>query len=155
MHATPEKAKAINNVHREGGMSSKTSRQMEGIARFVSSKMSTRPEVFSMKVELVVVGLHDIVRQVNQELRKATLRSGIVAKDRGEGSIAEGLWKALSKGFAGTGVITEATLLLEYSFRVYFRVTYRRKQRTTCFSRRTVCCSTSWLTMLLRTVPTA
>lgn len=61
MHATPEKAKAINNVHGEGGMSSETSRQMESIARFVNSKMSTRPEMFSMKVELVVVGLHDIV----------------------------------------------------------------------------------------------
>jgi hypothetical protein len=42
-------------------MSSEMSRQMEGIARFVNSRINTRPEMFSMKVELVVVGLHDIV----------------------------------------------------------------------------------------------
>jgi len=61
MHATPEKAKAIINVQGEGGMGSKMSRQMEGIARFVSSKMSTGLEMFSVEVELVVVGLYDIV----------------------------------------------------------------------------------------------
>jgi hypothetical protein len=61
MHATPEKAKAIINVQGEGRMGSKMNRRMEGIARFVNSKMSTGLEIFSMKVELVVVGLYDIV----------------------------------------------------------------------------------------------
>jgi hypothetical protein len=57
--------------------------------------------------------LNDVIGEVDQELSKATLRSGIVAEYGGERGIAEGFREALTEGFAGASVIAKSVLLLE------------------------------------------
>lgn len=92
---------------------------------------------------LVVCGINDIVGKVDQELRKATLRSSIVSQNGGEGGIAEGLGEALAERLTSAGIVAQAVYQLDEDAEMHIKVAYRRKQRTTCFSKRTVCCSTS------------
>lgn len=51
---------------------------------------------------------HDIIRQVDEQLGQAPLSCGVVTKNRGKGGVAQRFRKALPKGFAGAGIVTEA-----------------------------------------------
>ena len=96
---------------------------------------------------------YNIIGQVDQQLSEAAFRSGIVAEHRGEGGITEWFGEALPKCFAGSGVIAESRqnvsifsgegIRSSSEERISVCPTYLRKQRTTCFSRRAVCCSTN------------
>ena len=57
---------------------------------------------------LIVRGIYDIVREVDQELSETALGGRIITQYRGEGGIAKRLWKALTKSFARTSVIAQA-----------------------------------------------
>jgi hypothetical protein len=45
---------------------------------------------------LRIVGIHNVVRKIDEKLCEATLGSGIIAKDGGKRGITQGLWKALT-----------------------------------------------------------
>jgi hypothetical protein len=61
-----------------------------------------------VKERLVVCGVLDIVRKVDQELCKATLSGCIVAEDRGKGCVTERLGKTLPKSLTSTGIVAES-----------------------------------------------
>lgn len=63
-----------------------------------------------MEKLLVASRFNDVVREVDEELGEAALGGGVIAQDRGKGCVSERLWKALSKGLAGTGVVTQANI---------------------------------------------
>lgn len=54
---------------------------------------------------LVITRLDNVVREIDQELGEAALRSGIVTQDRGEGSIAKGLRKTLAESLTSAGIV--------------------------------------------------
>lgn len=54
------------------------------------------------------VGVDNVVREVDKELSKAALGGGVVAQNRRECCVSEGLGEALAKSFAGSGVVTES-----------------------------------------------
>jgi hypothetical protein len=60
--------------------------------------------------EALVIGVHDVIGEIDEQLCKAALRGGVVAEDRGEGRVAEGLREALAEGFAGAGVVAESVV---------------------------------------------
>jgi hypothetical protein len=60
---------------------------------------------------LVLGGICDIVREVDEELGETAFGSCIVAKDRGEGSIAKRLGQTLAKSFARTSIITQTVFV--------------------------------------------
>lgn len=55
-----------------------------------------------------VVGIVGIIREIDEQLREATLSGCVVPQDRREGCIAQRLGKALPKGFTSTVVITQS-----------------------------------------------
>lgn len=57
------------------------------------------------------VRLHDVVREVDQQLGEAALSCRVVAQNGGEGGVAEGFGEALAEGFAGAGVVTQPVYL--------------------------------------------
>jgi hypothetical protein len=57
--------------------------------------------------KLLVVGSINVVREIDQKLRKAALGGCIVSQNRREGSIAEGLGKALAQSLTGTSIIAQ------------------------------------------------
>lgn len=109
------------------------------------------------ELKTLVVVVDNAVGEVDQQLGEAALRGRIVAENRGEGGIAKRLGEALPEGLAGASIVTETIFESAFVSRIgrEYWGAHRRKQRTTCFKSLAVCCSTSWLTMLLRTVPTA
>ena len=58
-----------------------------------------------MKQALVIGGLDNIVREIDEELRQATLGGGIVAQDGGKGRVAQRFRQALAQRFASAGVV--------------------------------------------------
>lgn len=74
--------------------------------RSVSSSVALKPK-------LAHAGLDCIFRQVNQQLREATLGSRVVAEDCGEGLVAQRLGEALPEGFTRTRVIAESVGVLK------------------------------------------
>lgn len=54
---------------------------------------------------MVGARIHHIVRQIDQKLGKAALGSGIIPKNRTEGSVAKGLRQTLSESFPSTGIV--------------------------------------------------
>ena len=115
-------------------------------------KVVQRPRTL---LELVILCVGDCVAKVDEQLGKASFRGGIVAQHVGKRGISKRLWKTLSKGLAGAVIVAQPIQLSDTRLLVRGRRAYLRKQRTTCFKRRTVCVSTSPMTMLLKTVPTA
>jgi hypothetical protein len=65
--------------------------------------------------ELLVVRSVHVVREVDQKLRKAALGGCVVSQNRREGGIAERFRKALAQSFAGTGIVTQARNVSNYS----------------------------------------
>jgi hypothetical protein len=112
--------------------------------------------------------VRNVIREIDQKLSETTFRGRIIAQDRRKGGIAKRLGEALTESLASPVVIAETgsnrsadgnawrrKAAANGTPRIDPEVTHRRKQRTTCLSSLTVCCSTSCVTMLLRTVPTA
>ena len=64
---------------------------------------------FTLQARMSIVGFDHVVGKVDQELSQATLGCGIVTQDRGEGRIAKGFGKALTKRLASPGIVTETT----------------------------------------------
>jgi hypothetical protein len=60
---------------------------------------------------LVLGGICDIVREVDEELCETAFGSRIIAKDRGKGGIAKRLGQALAKSFARTSIVTQTVLV--------------------------------------------
>lgn len=108
---------------------------------------------------MLIPRLAHAIAEIDEQLRETAFRSRVVAQDGAEGCVAEGVGETLAQGFAGAGVVGQT---IAFSL-VPSRYTggsgggrcYRRKQRTTCLSSRTVCCSTREYTMFDSTVPTA
>ena len=57
---------------------------------------------------LIVRGIYDIVREVDQELSETAFRSRIITQNGGEGGIAKRLGEALTKCFTCASVIAQA-----------------------------------------------
>ena len=119
----------------------------------------TRRSGPSLHSGVISTGVHDVVGQVDEKLSEASLCCGIVAEDGGEGGIAKGFGEALPQSLSGPSVVAKSALAVRDRMRrkdiPQEHMTYRRKHRTTCLRRRAVWDSTSWATILLRTVPTA
>lgn len=60
------------------------------------------------KSEAVLVVVDDAVREINEQLGKATLSGGIVTKHGREGGVTERLWETLAESFARAGIVAEA-----------------------------------------------
>lgn len=110
--------------------------------------------LISIRFRLKLVAMHGngvlirvtyTVAEIDEQLRETALCCCVIAQHGAECCIAEGLGEALAEGFASAGVVGEAVMQVSQDFSRVWRGgdTYRRKHRTTCLSRRTVCCSTS------------
>lgn len=107
-------------------------------------------------LELVVLRVGDGVAKVDEQLGKASFRGGIVAQHVGKRGVSKRFRKTLSECLASTVIVAQPKRKNQsHGSWQGGRRTYRRKHRTTCFRRRTVCVSTNPMTMLLKTVPTA
>lgn len=62
------------------------------------------------------IRVHNIVREINQELSKASLSGRIVTEDRRKGGIPQGLWEALSESFTGSGIVTQSAPSCQNNF---------------------------------------
>lgn len=107
---------------------------------------------------------HGGIRQIHKKLCKTAFRCGVVSENGRECRVPEWLRQALSESLTRSGIVAQSitcqfnSLLgrkMTNGILQYQGGTHLRKHLTTCLSSRAVCCSTSWLTMLLRTVPTA
>ena len=59
-------------------------------------------------LELVILGVSNGVAEVDQELRQATLGSGVIAEDVREGRVTERLGKALTESLPSAIVVAES-----------------------------------------------
>lgn len=91
-------------------------------------------------------GRLSLVGQSEQELSEAALGRSVVAQDWRERGIAQGLGQALAERFTSASIVGEAVkrrISIDWMRAKASEETYRKKQRTTCLSRRTVCWSTN------------
>ena len=92
--AAPNEAKAeARNIQKAKERYSRSSKVPVPDVPDVQRRCFVLPIACLLVHELLVVGgIDDVVREVDQELSKTALSGCVVSKDRGEGGVAERLW---------------------------------------------------------------